>query len=391
MNLWPFKKKTKITDSADLLRELEGESDGMVSVSSKSASQLSAVFSCVRVISESIGMLPLSIYEKSGESRKKLNGSLYSLLAIAPNDWMTAQEFWEMAGVHLGFNGNFYAYINRVGDEVVELLPITGMVRKKQGKDFEVWYEVTINGSVTHVPHDNILHIPLFTDNGLTGMSPIAKAKNTFGIAQKSEDLNFKLVGNASRPGGILSTAANLTPEQMAQYQEAWEKKHSGGNNFRTAILGNGFTYTPTSVSSGELQFLEMRKFTRTEIAGLYRIPPHMIADMEAATFSNIENQGQSFVTHCLMPYLTRIENRVRMQLIPKDKWATVYAKFNVGALVRGDMEARGNFYTKLVQNGALSPNEIRELEDRPPRDGGDIYLTPMNMLVNSENLTNPK
>ncbi len=385
MNLWPFRTKTKITSGADLLSELNGESgSSSVRVTPKSAAQLSAVFSCVRVISESIGMLPLALFEKDGETRKRLSNDLYHMLAIEPNEWMTSQEFWEMVGVKLGFEGNFYAYKNMVNGQVVELLPIVGSVIKKQSANYDVWYEVTMNGSKVNVPKENIFHIPLFTSDGLTGMNPITHAKNAFEMAISAERLGVKFLGNASRPGGLLTTEANLTGEQIKEYQKVWEEKHGQGNNFRTAILGNGFKYTPTAMSAGDMQFLESRKLTRSEIAGLYRVPPHMIGDLENATFSNIEHQGQEFVTHCLMPYLTRIENRIRKELIPQKDKRTQYAKFNVGALVRGDMDARGNFYTKLVQNGALSPNEIRELEDRPPRDGGDIYLTPMNMAINA-------
>jgi len=392
MNLWPFKKKTKITSPADLLKELQGsESEAGISVSSANASRLAAVFSCASVISQSIGMLPISHFEKSQGGRKKLNDHLYYLLSVEPNEWMTAQEFWEMCGLMLAFKGNFYAYINWVGGEPQELLPITGAVKKRQGKNYEVWYEVTIDGKMTPVPQESILHIPFLTLDGINGVNPITYAKNTFGIALQSEKLGSKLLGNASRPGGIVSTDQPMKKEQLEEYQKLWEEKYGNGNNFRTALMAYGFKFYPTSMSSGDLQFLESRKMSRSEIAGIYRVPPHMIGDMEGATFSNIEHQGQEFVTHCLMPYLTRIENRIRKQLIPKDKRTTRYVKFNASALLRGDMEARGNFYTKLVQNGALSPNEIREFEDKPPREGGDIYLTPMNMLVNGENLTNPK
>lgn len=390
MNLWPFRKKTKILTGADLMKEISGESsDGSISVNSRNGSRLSSVFSCVKVISESIGMLPLSLFEKKGEGREKINDDLYYLLAVEPNEWMTAQEFWEMAGVKLGFEGNFYAYINRVGGKVVELLPIVGSVTKKQGKDYQVWYEVYANGTKVNVPQENILHIPAMTIDGVTGVNPITYMRKTFEIALQSERLGSKFLANASRPAGILTTDANLNAEQMGEYQKIWEEKHGGGNNFRTALLGNGFKYTPTSMSAGDMQFLESRQMTRSEIAGIYRVPPHMIGDMSGATFSNIENQGQEFVTHCLMPYLTRIESRIRKQLIPENKRKVQYVKFNASALMRGDMEARGNFYTKLVQNGALSPNEIRSLEDRQPREGGDIYLTPMNMNINATEANN--
>lgn len=390
--MWPWKKeKTKVFGPEDLRKELEGESGGAaVSVNPKQASQLSAVFSCVNVISQSIGMLPISLYEKKEQGREKVLDELYYLLAVEPNEWQTAQEFWEMVGAKLGFEGNFYAYINWVGGKPYELLPIVGSCKKRQGKSFEVWYEVSINGSIEHVPQENILHIPMLTLDGVTGVNPITHNRLTIGTAMESEKLGQRYVKNASRPGGVLSTDVPLKKDQLEEYQKLWEEKHGNGNNFRTALLGGGFKYYPTTMNAADMQYLEGKKFSRSEIAGIYRVPPHMIGDLDNAHHSNMEQGGQEFVTHCLMPYLTRIENRIRKQLIDKQKRLTQYAKFNVGALVRGDMAARGQFYTQLVQNGALSPNEIRELEDRPPREGGDIYLTPMNMLINGENLTKP-
>ena len=164
--------------------------------------------------------------------------------------------------------------------------------------------------------------------------------------------------------------------------------EHQGsGNEFKPFILEGGLDWVQVSITPEDAQLLETRKFQRSEIAGLFRVPPHMIGDLEKATFSNIEQQGLEFVTNCLMPYLTRIENRIRSSLLNGNEWQTHFAKFNVNALLRGDMKSRAEFYTKMLQNGALSPNEIRLKEDMNPRDGGDIYLTPLNMAVNGQTI----
>lgn len=361
-----------------------------VSVSADTAARFGTVFACVRVRAESIGQLPMHFYERKGRLKNKAEDHpLYSLLHDAPNEATTAQEFWEWVSVSLDLRGNAYVYINRVGGKVFELLPLDARwVQPKLTAARDVYYELRIPGTApTRLGADAMLHFKLMSlDNGLTGASVIAQARNSIGLAMALEQHGATFFRNGGAPGGILKTEQVLTDPQYESIKESWQEAHGGLDNaHRVAILEAGLSWQNVGVSLDEAQFIEGRKYQRSEIAGLFRVPPHLIGDLERATFSNIEQQGLDFVIHGLMPTLTRIEQRIRLQLVDKADRRLYFAKFNVNGLVRGDMAARASFYSAQVQNGALSPNEIRELEDQNPREGGDIYLTPLNMAVNGK------
>lgn len=359
-----------------------------MSVTTTTALAHAAVFSCVRVLAESAGQLPLQLYRSKGRERlKATDHPLYSLLHGRPNSYMTAQEFVECVVAHLALRGNFYAFINRNGDPkgpVRELLPFNpGAVTPFLAPDtFDPLYRVRFtNGREEILPPEKVLHVRLFSLDGLVGLSPVTQGRESLGLSMATERHGAKLFSNGARPGGVLQTPTTLSPEAAARLREDWALKHEGiENSNRVAILEEGLTWAQTGLSSEDSQFLETRKYQRSEIAGLFRVPPHMIGDLDKATFSNIEHQALEFVTNGLLPYLTRIEQRIAMQLLTPVERETLYAKFSVNALLRGDMNTRSTFYQRLEQCGAMSPNEIREYEDLNPRVGGDVWLTPLNM-----------
>lgn len=363
-----------------------GGSSSGVSVTPQTAMAHAAVFACVRVLAESAGQLPLQVYRRSGRERLKAEDhALYKLLHWEPNAYQTAQEFVECVVAHLALRGNFYGYLNRgsLGGEVREILPLNpGCVTPVLSDTYELAYKVRYSsGKEDVLPPSSVLHIRLFSLDGITGLSPITQARESIGLSMATEKHGARLFSNGARPGGVLSTPKVLSPEASKRMREDWTLRHEGVENaHRIAILEEGLAWTQTGLSSEDSQFLETRKYQRSEIAGVFRVPPHMIGDLDKATFSNIEHQGLEFVTNGLMPYLTRIEGRVSKQLVSEEERATVYAKFSVQALLRGDMKTRAAYYQTLEQCGALSPNEIREYEDLNPREGGDVYLTPMNM-----------
>lgn len=386
------KSEHRVLTSQDLEKVLRSgaESASGISVTPGSAAKFGAVFACVRVRAESVGQLPIHLYEVRDRLKQKATEhSLYTLLHDAPNEGMTAQEFWEWMSASLDLCGNAYVFINRVGGVVVELLPLdASWVTPKVDKKRDMIYDVQIPGTdrVGYGPSE-ILHIKLMSLNGgLTGSSVIAQARDTIGLAMAIEKHGAKFFKNGGAPGGVLKTEQVLDDETYEELQNSWQGAHGGlDNSHRVAILEAGLSWQSVGVPLKDAQFIDGRKFQRSEIAGLFRVPPHLIGDLDRATFSNIEQQGLDFVIHGLMPTLTRIEQRIKLQLIVKEERRKLYAKFNVGGLVRGDMAARGAFYNNMVQNGAMSPNEIRDLEDMNPREGGDIYLTPMNMNVNGK------
>lgn len=394
MGMWNrlFSRKADpvIIDTPEkLLALLQGGAAGSgVSVNTTKAMQYAAYASCVRVIAESVGMLPLFLYQQKGDHRQKAKAHpLYSVLNVKPNDFMTARQLWTMCGAHLAGRGNFYAYKVYVGGRVAELIPFPmGAVKPKLRSDWTKAYEVTLNGRPAVLTDKEVMHVHVFTLDGVSGMDPISYMREALGEGIASDQQAGKQFANGSKLSGVLSTEGTLADDAYARIRESWEATYGGSANaYKVAILEAGLKFAPVTMTNEQAQFIELRKYKRSEIAGLFRVPPHKIGDLDKATFSNIEHQAQEFVSDCLMPYLTAVEAGIQVSLISEAERAEHFSKFNVNALLRGDMAARASFYHSLTQDGAISPNEIRELEDWNPREGGDIYLTPMNMAINGK------
>ncbi|MGJ8680508.1 phage portal protein [Paraglaciecola sp.] len=385
------KKEAVVIDSSEKLASFLGswyDTSSGVSITPANALQLISVYQCVRVLAESVGMLPLSMMKEEGAIKEKaIDHNLHKLFTLAPNDYMTAQEWKELVIAHLCLRGNHYSFINRTRKGVSELLPLApDSVTPKLNDSYQVEYKVKFkNGTVKTLDKSQVFHVKLFSIDGVNGLSPISQARHSLGLAKAAETHGASVFKNGAKPAGGYKTPGNLSDEQYNTLKTRMEDHQGSGNEFKPFILEGGLDWVQVSITPEDAQLLDTRKFQRSEIAGLFRVPPHKIGDLEKATFSNIEHQGLEFVTDSLMPYLTRIENRIRTSLLTGDDWKTYFAKFNVNALLRGDMKARAEFYTKLEQAGALSPNEIRAKEDMNPREGGDIYLTPMNMNVNGK------
>ncbi|WHR57570.1 phage portal protein [Acinetobacter haemolyticus] len=352
------------------------------------AMQLATVFTCVRVLAESMGMLPCRLYRREG--KKKIPAEehkLHDLLYVAPNDFMTAQEFWELLMVCLCLRGNFYAYKVYALGQVVELLPIDpSTVTPKLKDDWTVEYHVSFKDGVRVLTQDEIWHVRLFTLDGLNGLNPVAYARKCFSLGLDLEAHASNLFKNGAVTSGVLETEESLTDDAFNRLKTEFTENHTGlANVYRPLILEKGLKWKPTALNFEDSQFLETRNFQKNEICGLYRVPPHLAAMMEKMTLNNIEHMGMSFVNYSLVPYMTRIESRIKVGLIKPDERKKYYAKFNAGALLRGDLKSRYESYGKGIQWGFLSPNDVRELEDMDPRDGGDVYLTPMNMTTDPE------
>lgn len=357
-------------------------------VTTASAMQQLTVFNCVRVLAESVGMLPCRLFQQIANTRLPATGHrLYNLLAVAPNGYMTAQEMWELLVACLCLRGNFYAYKVIVMGKVVELLPINpDMVKPKLNDDWSVEYEVSFKSGKRTLTQDEIWHVRLFTLDGLNGLNPIAYARQAIGLGQAMEQHAAKFFTNGAVASGVLATEQQLTDEAFKRLKAEFQGEHMGtANAHKPMILEMGLDWKPISLNAQDSQFIESKKLTDAQICGLFRVPPHLVANMEKMTLNNIEHMGMSFVNYSLVPILTRIEHRIRVGLLSPAEWATYYAKFNAGALMRGDLKGRYESYGNGIQWGILSPNDCRELEDMNPRDGGDIYLTPLNMTTNPE------
>lgn len=359
------------------------------SVSPQLAMQLTAVFSCVRVLAESVGMLPCSLYEQLNRgNRRAVRERLNKLLSTKPNNYMTPQEFWELLIACLCLRGNFYAYKVKALGEVVELLPLDpSSVTPKLNSKWEPEYQVTFpDGKRDTLTQDDIWHVRIFTLDGLTGLSPIAYAKQAVGLGLATEEHGSRLFGNGAVTSGVLQTDQYLKDDAYERLKTDFENRHQGlANAHKPMILEMGLKWQQISMTSEDAQFLETRKFQLEEICRIFRVPLHMIQNTDRATFNNIENLGIGFINYSLVPYLTRIEQRINVGLVKPSKQGVFYAKFNTGALLRGDMKSRFDAYATGINWGIYSPNECRELEELNPRDGGDIWLTPMNMTTKPE------
>lgn len=363
-----------------------GQSSSGKRVNEKTAMQMTAVYSCVRILSETLASLPLHVYEITDVgSKKATNHSLYNLLHNEPNNDMTSFIFRETLMTHLLLWGNAYAQIIRNGKgDVLGLYPLMPDKMKVDRDERNlIYYDYqTGDGSNVRLSAQDVLHIPGLGFDGLVGYSPIAMAKNAIGMSIAAEEYGAKFFSNGATPSGILEHPGVVKdPERM---RESWSRGFSGSNAHKIAVLEEGMKYTPISISPNEAQFLETRKFQINEIARIFRVPPHMVGDLEKSSFSNIEQQSLEFVKYTLDPWVIRFEQAFNRRLLKANEKSQFYIKFNVDGLMRGDYQSRMNGYAVGRQNGWMSANDIRALEnlDRiPTEEGGDLYLINGNML----------
>ncbi|WP_436231440.1 phage portal protein [Arcanobacterium phocae] len=342
-------------------------------VTERSAMQMTAVYSCVRILAEAIAGLPLHVYRQSadGAKLKALDHPLYRLLHDEPNPEMTSFVFRETLMTHLLLWGNAFAQVIRNGrDEVIGLYPLMPN-RMTVGRDeagriyYEyqgTWDEPTGRFETFTLDARDVLHIPGLGFDGLVGYSPIAMAKNAIGLAQATEDYGASFFANGAAPGGVLEHPGTI--KDPARVRDSWQSTFGGAKNGnKIAVLEEGMKYTPISVSPEQAQFLETRKFQINEIARIFRIPPHMIGDLEKSSFSNIEQQSLEFVKYTLDPWVIRWEQAITKTLLSDHEKPQVYVKFNLEGLLRGDYKSRMDGHTVVRQNGWMSANDIRELE----------------------------
>ena len=363
-------------------------------VTERSAMQMTAVYSCVRILAEAVAGLPLHVYKtgSDGGKDKATDHPLYRVLHDAPNPEMTSFVFRETLMTHLLLWGNAYAQIIRNGrGEVIGLYPLMpsrmSVGRLTSGAlyyDYQTMPgEVPGDTGLVRLSAAEVLHIPGLGFDGLVGYSPIARAKNAMGMAQACEDYGASFFANGAAPGGVLEHPGTI--KDPTRVRESWQATFGGAKNGnKIAVLEEGMKYTPISMSPEQAQFLETRKFQMGEIARIFRVPPHMIGDLDKSSFSNIEQQSLEFVKYTLDPWVIRFEQAITAKLLTEVERRSVYVKFNLEGLLRGDYASRMNGYAVARQNGWMSANDIRELENLDRIDeaeGGDLYLVNGNML----------
>mgnify|MGYP000877094226 CR=1 FL=1 len=364
------------------------------SVNERTAMQTTAVYACVRILSETIASLPLHIYKyKDGGKEKALDHQLYCLLHDEPNSEMTSFVFRETLMSHLLLWGNAYAQIIRDGrGNVLALYPLLPdrmtVDRTSTGELYYIYNRSAQDGSnikgygQIYLRSDEILHIPGLGFDGLVGYSPIAMAKNAIGMSIATEEYGAKFFANGASPGGVLEHPGVV--KDPKRVRDSWNTVYQGsGNAHRVAVLEEGMKFQSIGIPPEQAQFLETRKFQINEIARIFRVPPHMLADLEKSSFSNIEQQSLEFVKYTLDPWVIRWEQSIQRALFSQEEKRKYFVKFNVDGLLRGDYQSRMSGYAVGRQNGWLSTNDIRELENLnsiPEELGGDLYLINGNM-----------
>lgn len=372
-----------------------GGSSAGKNVNERSAMQMTAVYSCVRILAEAVAGLPLHLYryKEDGGKERAIDNNLYHLLHDEPNKEMSSFIFRETLMTHLLLWGNAYAQIIRNGKgEVVALYPLMpNKMQVDRDENGELYYiytrsydeAKTMDGVTVYLTPRDVLHIPGLGFDGLVGYSPIAMAKNAIGLAIATEEYGAKFFANGAAPSGVLEHPGTI--KDPSRLRENWNSTFGGSaNSGKVAVLEEGMKYTPISISPEQAQFLETRKFQIDEIARIFRVPPHMVGDLEKSSFSNIEQQSLEFVKYTLDPWVIRWEQSLSRALLNEDEKRKYFFKFNLEGLLRGDYESRMSGYAVARQNGWMSANDIRELENMdkiPAEDGGDLYLINGNML----------
>jgi HK97 family phage portal protein len=352
-------------------------------VNERTAMQTTAVYACVRILAETIASLPLHTYKRIDKGKEKaVDHDLYYLLHDAPNSEMTSFIFRETMMSHLLLWGNSYSQILRDGrNKVKALYPLMpDKVTVDRTKTGEIYYIYNKEGEYYPLRNDQVLHIPGLGFDGLIGYSPIAMAKNAIGMSIATEEYGSKFFSNGANPSGVLEHPGVI--KDPKRVRESWNSVYQGSSNaHKVAVLEEGMAFKSIGIPPDQAQFLDTRKFQIEEICRIFRVPPHLVANLERATFSNIEHQSISFVVHTIRPWLIRIEQAINKALLSEGEKRTYFVSFVADGLLRGDYKTRMEGYAVGIQNGFLSPNDVRSLENMNAIEHGDVYAMNGNML----------
>lgn len=392
MGFWNFTKRSQDLTLQRLVEILGVDTDTSagVHVNEDSAMRFSAVWGAVRILSETIASLPLNVYKKT-DAGKEIDREhpIYKLLHSEPNGFMTSFIFREVLMSHVSLWGNHYSLIVKKKQRPVELIPLHPTEVEPVLLKNKLYYKVDSENVRGTYDYEDILHIPGLSFDGIKGKSPITYARENIGLGLAAEKFGANFFGNGANLSGVLEHPATLSDAAQGRILKSWNSKYSGINkSHKTAVLEEGMKYTRIGIPPQDSQFIETRKFSINEIARIFRIPPHMLADLEKSSFSNIEQQSIEFVIHTIRPWVVRIEQEINRKLFWEVEKGVNFAEFNLNGLLRGDAEARGSFYNTMFMIGAMSPNDIREFENLNKIDGGEKYYVPLNMIGSNEQKT---
>lgn len=363
-----------------LTADMVGDKVSRPAITQESSLALTAVWACVRILSETVGTLPIHLYKRTDHGRERQSGHLAGRILNTPNSFSTRYDMMHFLMVSCTLWGNGYARIYR--DKLYRPLRLKyyhpARVEPVLTDSEELYYRLD-SGEI--IPAYDMIHLKGLSTNGYKGKSPIAVHRDNLALsvsAQQYGEMFFNQGGNMS---GVFKYPSTLKPEAYERLKKDLLAQSIGLHKAHLPLLlEGGMTYERVSIPPEDAQFIATRKFQKTEIATIYGVPPHMIADLERSTNNNIEHQAMEFVRYCLMPYLVRLEEEFNRKLLRHDEFDEYYYLFALNGLLRGDAKTRSEFYKNMNFVGAMTANEIRNLEDMNSYEGGDEYFVQMNM-----------
>ena len=350
---------------------------------SDKALTLTSVWNAIRLLSESVSSLPISVYRKenNGDKVEDVNHRIYNLIKFKPNNFQNKITFFEYIMYSILTDGNAYVQIIRDNSaNPVQLIPLNPDYVNIFIKENELFYQMD-GGSV--LDSADVLHIKLITDDGIEGLSPIDQCAKAINWSLSMEEFGSTFFKNGAKPSSVLSTDRALSETAIERLKNSFNSSYAKlKSSNSTIILEEGLSFKPISISPEQAQFLASRQFGIEEIARIFNIPPHMLKDLSKSSFNNIEMQSQEYVTYTLMPYLTRIEQEINLKLFRTNELGKTFVEFNVNGLLRGDVKTRNEAYKTAIQNGYMSINEVRQKENLNSIEGGDQHFIQMNMTT---------
>jgi HK97 family phage portal protein len=359
-----------------------GVSGSGVSVDKNTALTFTAVWSAVRLLSESISILPVNVYEREKNGDKSLaeKNSVYNLVHNQPNYYMSSVAFFEKCMMDLCLSGNSFIQIIRNGGGSPEsLLPLNTQDITVKVNNGSIFYQSQTKNEI-YDDYD-ILHFKGVSQDGIMGLSPITQNSNAIGWGISLEEYGSKYFVNSAKISGVLETDRALSEEAIERLKNSFSNTYNKLQNSQsTAILEEGLSFKPISISPEQSQFLASRIFSITEVARMFNIPTFMLQEHSKSSFNNIESLSQSYVTYSLMPYIRRMESEMNRKLFKTNESGKIFVEFNVNGLLRGNIKDRTEAYKTGINNGYLSINEVRRKENlNSVADGDDLYL-PLNV-----------
>lgn len=371
-----------LADPDEFLFDLFGATPAQsgVSVTAANAMRCTAVRASVEAISEAIGGLPLHVYQRDGEARERATDHpAYAILHDQANDWTPASAFREQITRDALLHGNGYGFINRQDGQPCELIRLRpeAVTVELDTVTSEPRYRLSDGASHRFIARQDILHIAAPSIDGVKGASPVQQCREAIGLALIMERHAARLFGRGARPSGLLKFPQRLGAETAKRIKSSWQSAHAGENSGQTAVLEEGGEWQALTLNSVDAQFLQLWEHATLEICRVFRVPPHLVFELGRATWGNASEMGASFLRFTLDRWIKAWQGEIRLKLIQPEDRQTFYAEFLLDDLLRADLAARAEAYSKLIAARILNPNECRAMENRAPYDGGDQFINP--------------